>query len=91
MTIYLQLNLQVKEVEHESNLADSDIELDDDGEKIRYKDEMIGGEAWGKKKQFFYGGNPNERFKPGAKPGEEDGKSKKRYFWSTRPTHNNSW
>ena len=27
----------------------------------KYEDELVGGEGWGKKKKYFYGGNPIER------------------------------
>ncbi len=42
----------------------------------KYEDELVGGEGWGRKKKYFYGGNPNERRpwerEPGSGQEEEE-------------------
>ncbi len=48
-------------------------DLDDGDGEVRYEDDLIGGEGWGKKKKHFYGGNPNERrTNDGEKVDEEE-------------------
>ena len=40
--------------------SDSDLDEGDDGGEATLPEDMIGGDAWGKRKKYFYGGNPND-------------------------------
>lgn len=46
----------------DSASGDSDL---DENESPPYEDELIGGQGWGKKRRYFYGGNPNEAKRDG--------------------------
>jgi len=29
--------------------------------EVKYEDDLIGSEGWGRRKKFFYGGNPDDQ------------------------------
>ena len=59
---------KLQEEKEQAAISDSDI---DDGQDpgMTNPEDLIGTEAWGKRKKYFYGGNPND---PSARHGKQD-------------------